>query len=73
VFLHETGSSNPLGLNSNQDKVAFFPFFLYKDIFGFSLFFILVFIFFCFSKNFLEYQNFLEANSLVTPTHIQPE
>lgn len=33
----------------------------------------MIYIFFVFPKVFMEYQNFLEANPLVTPTHIQPE
>jgi len=27
LFLHQTGSNNPLGTNSNQDKIPFHPFF----------------------------------------------
>uniref|UniRef100_A0A343VVI8 Cytochrome b n=1 Tax=Bothromesostoma personatum TaxID=27905 RepID=A0A343VVI8_9PLAT len=73
IFLHEKGSNNPLGLNSNNDKVLFFPLFALKDIFGFFLLFILFFFFFFSPNSFLEYQNFLEANALVTPLHIQPE
>ena len=33
LFLHVTGSSNPLGLNSNLDKLPFHPYFSYKDLF----------------------------------------
>jgi len=73
IFLHETGSKNPLGLNSKKDKVYFFPFFSKKDIFGLFMLFSLFFLFFLSPTTLLEYQKFLEANSLVTPTHIQPE
>jgi ubiquinol-cytochrome c reductase cytochrome b subunit len=34
LFLHETGSNNPLGVGSNSDKVIFFPYFLSKDFLG---------------------------------------
>jgi len=42
LFLHQTGSNNPLGLNRNFDKVSFHPYFSFKDLFGF---FIILFIF----------------------------
>lgn len=49
VFLHETGSNNPLGVNSNLDKSPLHPYFLYKDLFGLIIFsiglFIIVFFF----------------------------
>ena len=34
LFLHQTGSSSPLGVNSNYDKVLFHPYFSTKDLFG---------------------------------------
>lgn len=34
VYLHETGSKNPLGLNSGSDKIIFFPYFISKDVLG---------------------------------------
>ena len=34
VFLHETGSNNPLGTNSNLDKLSLHPLFLIKDLLG---------------------------------------
>jgi ubiquinol-cytochrome c reductase cytochrome b subunit len=74
LFLHQTGSNNPLGLNRNFDKISFNPYFVYKDIFGF------IFILFILSVVCLFYpwalgdpENFLPANPLVTPVHIQPE
>lgn len=73
LFLHETGSLNPLGLKSKRDKVYFFPFFSKKDILGLILVIILIYIFLVVPKKFMEYQKFLEAKALVTPTHIQPE
>nr|YP_010954860.1 cytochrome b [Dorcus cervulus]WMW30245.1 cytochrome b [Dorcus cervulus] len=74
LFLHQTGSNNPLGTNSNIDKVPFHPYFSYKDIFGYiimtSLLMSLVLI-----NPFLlgDPENFIPANPLVTPVHIQPE
>ena len=36
LFLHQTGSNNPLGLNKNADKIPFHPCFTVKDILGFA-------------------------------------
>jgi len=46
VFLHETGSSNPLGVNSDFDKIPFHPYFSVKDLLGFLGFF-LIFAYIC--------------------------
>ena len=74
VFLHETGSNNPLGLNSNFDKVLFHPYFSLKDIFGVIVLFIFfIIIIFYFPRLLGDPENFIPANSLVTPIHIQPE
>jgi len=37
LFLHQTGSNNPLGLNKNTDKIPFHPYFTVKDILGFAI------------------------------------
>lgn len=46
VFLHETGSSNPLGVSRDFDKIPFHPYFSVKDLFGFLGFF-LIFAYIC--------------------------
>nr|YP_010264243.1 cytochrome b [Lucanus prometheus]UIN24755.1 cytochrome b [Lucanus prometheus] len=74
LFLHQTGSNNPLGTNSNLDKIPFHPFFSYKDIFGFILMTSLLTLLILMSPNMLsDPENFIPANPLVTPIHIQPE
>nr|YP_010146833.1 cytochrome b [Yininemertes pratensis]QQP01062.1 cytochrome b [Yininemertes pratensis] len=74
LFLHETGSSNPLGLSSDGEKVSFHPYYSVKDFFGFvvAMFFLLMLVFL---SPFLlgDPENFVPANPLVTPVHIQPE
>jgi len=74
VFLHETGSSNPLGVNSNLDKSPFHPYFSTKDAVGFLVFF-LVYIYICLQApwDLGDPENFIPANPMVTPVHIQPE
>lgn len=73
-YLHQTGRSNPLGVSSNSYKVAFHSFFSFKDIVGFVLFF-LVFIYVALVWGYalIDRENFIPANPLVTPIHIQPE
>nr|YP_009735164.1 cytochrome b [Acropyga pallida]QBG38651.1 cytochrome b [Acropyga pallida] len=73
-FLHSTGSSNPLGTSSNLYKIPFHIYFTLKDIFGLM---ILMLMFWIIN---LEYpymlsdpDNFMPANPLITPLHIQPE
>jgi len=74
IFLHETGSRNPLGVNRNFFKVTFNPFFLVKDLVGLFVMMLLLEYFVFFSPWILaDPENFIPANSLVTPPHIQPE
>nr|YP_009342485.1 cytochrome b [Ambassis gymnocephalus]APS85055.1 cytochrome b [Ambassis gymnocephalus] len=74
IFLHETGSNNPLGLNSNADKIPFHPYFSYKDLLGFAILLIALVSLALFSPNLLgDPDNFTPANPLVTPPHIKPE
>merc|ERR1711909_160530 len=42
LFLHQTGSNNPIGLNSNYDKISFHSYFTSKDLFGFFILFFLL-------------------------------
>nr|WNH23154.1 cytochrome b [Idiacanthus fasciola] len=74
LFLHETGSNNPTGLNSNADKITFHPYFSYKDVLGFAILLLALTLFALFSPNLLgDPDNFIPANPLVTPPHIKPE
>nr|AEP27599.1 cytochrome b [Cionus olens] len=74
LFLHQTGSNNPLGTNSNIDKTLFHPFFTLKDLVGFLILtFMLVML--SLQNPYLlgDPDNFTPANPMVTPIHIQPE
>nr|YP_003127119.1 cytochrome b [Cubiceps pauciradiatus]BAE91971.1 cytochrome b [Cubiceps squamiceps]BAH97791.1 cytochrome b [Cubiceps pauciradiatus] len=74
LFLHETGSNNPIGLNSNADKISFHPYFSYKDLLGFAVLLIALASLALFSPNLLgDPDNFTPANPMVTPPHIKPE
>nr|QXG19112.1 cytochrome b [Drosophila biarmipes] len=74
LFLHQTGSNNPIGLNSNIDKIPFHPYFTFKDIVGFIVMIFILISLVLISPNLLgDPDNFIPANPLVTPAHIQPE
>nr|YP_009177981.1 cytochrome b [Noturus taylori]AJW75272.1 cytochrome b [Noturus taylori] len=74
LFLHETGSNNPTGLNSDADKISFHPYFSYKDLLGFVILIVALTSLALFSPNLLgDPENFTPANPLVTPPHIKPE
>nr|AAX14590.1 cytochrome b [Parosphromenus paludicola] len=74
LFLHETGSNNPIGLNSKVDKIPFHPFFSYKDLLGFVMLLLALISLSLFTPNLLgDPDNFTPANPLVTPPHIKPE
>jgi ubiquinol-cytochrome c reductase cytochrome b subunit len=42
LFLHQTGSNNPLGLKRDVDKIPFHPYFVTKDIVGFIILFLVL-------------------------------
>nr|YP_009704540.1 cytochrome b [Hippocampus hippocampus]QCF40082.1 cytochrome b [Hippocampus hippocampus] len=74
LFLHETGSNNPAGINSDADKISFHPYFSYKDLLGFAALLIMLTSIALFTPNILgDPDNFTPANPLVTPPHIKPE
>ena len=85
IALHEVGSNNPDGVEIKATKgkdghpldgIPFHPYYTVHDIFAVSMF-LMVFsaiIFFApeFGGYFLEYNNFIPADSLKTPLHIAP-
>nr|AVN68002.1 cytochrome b [Cosmozosteria sp. B117] len=74
LFLHQTGSNNPIGLNSNIDKIPFHPYFTIKDLVGFIILIMLLTLLSLMEPYILgDPDNFTPANPLVTPIHIQPE
>nr|BAW99966.1 cytochrome b [Mnais costalis] len=74
LFLHQTGSNNPTGINSDSDKVPFHPYFTWKDLVGFIILVMVLTVMSLISPYMLgDPDNFIPANPLVTPVHIQPE
>jgi len=73
IFLHHYTSSSPLGTDP-EAKTSFHKSFTGKDFFFFLVIFYIFFIFtLIYGYNFIDPENFIEANPLVTPKHIQPE
>jgi ubiquinol-cytochrome c reductase cytochrome b subunit len=84
--LHEVGSNNPDGVDIKKvkdketgkpkDGIPFHPYYTVKDLFGAGFFLIIaafiVFYWPTVGGLFLEHDNFVPANPLVTPEHIKP-
>nr|ADU24971.1 cytochrome b [Thylamys venustus] len=74
LFLHETGSNNPTGMNPDSDKIPFHPYYTIKDILGMILMIFSLLTLALFSPDMLgDPDNFTPANPLNTPPHIKPE
>nr|YP_010990144.1 cytochrome b [Polymesoda caroliniana]WOV69032.1 cytochrome b [Polymesoda caroliniana] len=74
IYLHETGSSNPLGMNSDAEGVPFHSYYTLKDLVGILLmlwFLVLICLFY--PDVFSDPVNFIPADPMSTPLHIQPE
>lgn len=73
-YLHYYERSNPLGLNDSRLKTSFHLVYIVKDAYYFLVFaFIFLLSSLIFGYSFIDAENFIPANSLVTPIHIQPE
>lgn len=74
MVLHFSGSTNPLGIVLKDDKIFFHPYYTWKDILSIVYFFLFFFYFIYYQPNLLSHpDNYIMANSLVTPAHIVPE
>lgn len=74
ALLHEFGSNNGLGVHVRFDHIPFMPYYGVKDAFSIILVLIVFFIFVTWCPDKLGHSdNFILANSLVTPAHIVPE
>lgn len=74
IALHESGSNNPIGVNSDAKKVPFHHYYVLKDFFGLVVLgIVLSIVVFFFPYILGDAENFKQANPLVTPVHIKPE
>ena len=85
LALHEMGSNNPDGVEISDhldargvplDGIPFHPYYSVEDILSTAVFLLagafIIFYVPTFGGWFLEHDNFIEANRLVTPEHIKP-
>jgi len=75
IAFHDTvGSSNPLGISGNYDRLPFAPYFIFKDLITIFIFVIVLSIFVFFLPNILgDSENYVMANPMQTPPAIVPE
>ena len=75
IALHDTaGSSNPLGVSGNYDRITFAPYYLFKDLITIFIFIFVLSLFVFFMPNLLgDSDNYIMANPMQTPAAIVPE
>ena len=74
MTLHVNGSSNPLGISSNVDRIPMHPYYMFKDLITIFLFFLVISIFIFYFPNAMGHSdNYIPANPMQTPPSIVPE
>jgi len=74
LTLHQHGSSNPLGVSGNFDRLPFSPYFTFKDLVTVFLFLLTLSLFVFYMPNALGHSdNYIPANPMQTPPSIVPE
>ena len=74
MTLHTHGSSNPLGISSNADKLPMHPYYLFKDLVTILAFFLALALIVFYAPNMLGHSdNYIPANPMQTPPSIVPE
>jgi ubiquinol-cytochrome c reductase cytochrome b subunit len=75
ITLHDTaGSSNPVGVSGNYDRISFAPYYLFKDLITIFVFFFVLSMFVFLMPNLLgDSENYIMANPMQTPAAIVPE
>lgn len=74
IALHTHGSSNPVGISGNLDRIPMHSYFLFKDLITVFVFILIFSLFVFFSPNTLGHSdNYIPGNPMVTPPSIVPE
>lgn len=74
VFLHLSGSSNPIGIITRSEKIELYWYFFLKDLyFIFLVVIIFEFVLFLSPFFFIDSENFLVVDFIKTPEHTKPE
>jgi len=74
MALHVHGSSNPIGISGNMDRLPMHGYFVFKDLITVFVFILMFSLFVFYSPNTLGHSdNYIPANPMVTPPSIVPE
>lgn len=74
LSLHEHGSSNPLGVSGNADRLPFHPYFTFKDLVTIFAALLAIMTIVAYAPNYLGHSdNYIMANPMQTPPSIVPE
>lgn len=74
LALHEHGSSNPLGVSGNADRLPFHPYFVFKDLVTVLVALLAILLMVSYIPNYLGHSdNYIMANPMQTPASIVPE
>lgn len=74
MALHVHGSSNPIGISGNMDRLPMHGYFVFKDLITVFVFILVFSLFVFYSPNTLGHSdNYIPANPMVTPPSIVPE
>lgn len=74
LALHEHGSSNPLGVSGNTDRLPMHPYFIFKDLVTIIAFLLALSAFVFYMPNVMGHSdNYIPANPMQTPPSIVPE
>jgi ubiquinol-cytochrome c reductase cytochrome b subunit len=74
LTLHEHGSSNPLGVSGNADRLPFHPYFTFKDLVTIFVFLLALSGIVFYAPNLMGHSdNYIMANPMQTPPSIVPE
>jgi hypothetical protein len=71
LAIHEHGSSNPLGVSGNTDRLPFHPYFVFKDLVTVFVFLLVLSIVIFYAPNMMGHSdNYIPANPMQTPPSI---
>nr|YP_009935153.1 cytochrome b [Metschnikowia drosophilae]QNS23009.1 cytochrome b [Metschnikowia drosophilae]QNS23033.1 cytochrome b [Metschnikowia drosophilae] len=74
MALHVHGSSNPVGMSGNMDRMPMHSYFMFKDLMTVFMFMFMFSLFVFFSPNTLGHSdNYMPGNPMVTPASMVPE
>lgn len=73
-LLHQVGSTSPIGSDTGIDDIPFYPYFVLKDLFAFTVYLLVFATFVFYFPNFLNHpDNCIPADPFETPKHVVPE